>query len=370
MSQSLWHKLGTPSAVQFQLGLLSSPQSEERVRRFNPNTLPELLSKTGAEGFDDITKMREQSKPVALTKVDEYGTLNVHNVRRYEIINNFFKPIAFQPDSGLQGRSSKWLDSSLDVRPLGSCLAGQGGENLEFYSCRCNLNQVTSPKTRSFTSYASLDEEAPKVAIPSTPSSGPLESFSMINPLRMQAMELVGEDAGAIFCFSPSTFGCIARLYWSEAAFMESLNRVQSIGTALIRMHADTYAAEKGEGIKRFNSGSALLAQLYESVALIGQASDPLFLTHGIWGVAVTPQTRGYFLCQLGIVALGIDSLTQRDQSDGFILVAPNPAKTRFMVANFIVSRSHFGFVDILPERCEAYPAAPLPWYDSLPVLS
>jgi hypothetical protein len=369
MSQSLWNKLGLSSAVQFQLGLLSSPQTEERARRLSPQTLPELLSKTGATGFEDLTERREQSKPVALSKVDEHGALNVHNVRRYETIRNFFAPRSFQPDSGHHERLAQWTDSSLDVRPLGGYLFGRDGEALEFYSCRCELNHGGAPKRSSFAFDSSLHEESPKVAIPSSPSTNPLESLSMINPLRMSSMEFVGQDAGAIFCFSPSTFGCIARLYWSEQAFMESLNRVQTIGSALIRMQADNYAAEKGEGILRFNSGSALLAQLYESVAVLGQSSDPLFITHGIWGAAVIPQTHGYFLCQLGIVALGVDLLKPRGETDPFTLVTPDPAKKRFVVANFIVSRDQFGFVDILPEKCEAYPVEPLPWYNSLPAL-
>jgi hypothetical protein len=227
-----------------------------------------------------------------------------------------------------------------------------------------------SRQRKPFAYTSAFEEKLPTLAIPASPHTNPLEALSMINPLSMNSLELVNEDAGAIFCFSPGTFGCVARLYWSEAAFMKSLNRVQAIGSALIEKKAIDYAVDKGQGISRFDEGSALLAQLYESIAVLGHAQEPLFITAGIWGVAVKPQTHGYFLCQMGIVAVEVEPIHTQDSTSTLQLLTPNLSKRHFVVANFTVSRDRYGFVDILPEKYETYPLQPLAWYDSLPSLS
>jgi hypothetical protein len=370
MSQQPLHNFNPSTAVQYQLGILSSPAREARDQRVSPATLPNLLTKMGAESFDDLAQKREQAKPVAFAKVDDFGALNIHNVRRGEMIRNFFTVSSFQPHEDQKEYGAKHPHSSLDVRSLGGCLLGPEGEALEFYSCRCELTQAEGRRRKPLAMLSALQGAAPTIAIPASPHSNPLEALSMINPLRMNSLELVNEDAGAIFCFSPSTFGCVARLYWSEAAFMKSLNRVQAIGSALIGKRAIEYAAEKGQGISRFDEGSALLAQLYESVAVLGHHREPLFITAGIWGVAVKPQTHGYYLCQLGIVAVEIEPVSSQDATSELQLVTPNPSKRHFVVANFIVTRDQFGFVDILPEKYERYPVQPLAWYDSLPSLT
>ena len=182
----------------------------------------------------------------------------------------------------------------------------------------------------------------------------------------MSPREYVQEgEAGAVFACTEGMPGYVADLYWSESAFIESLNRVQDIGRKLIENFAIMRASVRGSGERDFSEASAILSKLYESAAQYGQPHETPLFAAGMWGVAIHKQRRESYLCQIGVVGIEVD----------FKSSEPNkpiiPSKERcFAIINFVLTRDEFGFLTITPDRYIRKPIGDLPWYDTLPELN
>jgi hypothetical protein len=114
-----------------------------------------------------------------------------------------------------------------------------------------------------------------QLAIPSRAGLTAPDALSLVAPLHMYPREFIEDgEAGAVFACAERMPGFIADLYWSEAAFMESLNRVQEIGRKLISKGAIMRATMRGTGENSFEEPSAILSKLYESAAQFGQTQE------------------------------------------------------------------------------------------------
>ena len=172
-------------------------------------------------------------------------------------------------------------------------------------------------------------------------------------------------EAGAVFACTEARPGYLAELYWSEDAFIDSLNRVQEIGRHLIKRDAVARATMRRTGESDLPVPSAIFAKMYEEAARVGQSQDrPLFVT-GVWGVALFPAENETFHGQIGVVGLEIDLSLGADDKR----IATGRGEC-FAVLNQTLQRDPLGFLDIQPGRFSRLPLGDLAWYEQLPELS
>jgi hypothetical protein len=358
--------------------------SPENQRTFQTLSIPRLqtlapkddcaprafLHSAGLSSLEDVIDRRHRAYPIDLGSIGDDGAYSPFRARLHGLVKDFFlgESIHLERHRGREHLSRR-PPQHLDVRPVGSCKFPSTGDTIQLFCCRYGETQHTERNPYE-SSWAHRDETLhPRdihLAIPSRAGLTPPDAVSLVNPLRMAPREYLEDgEAGAVFACTEGMPGFIADLYWSESAFIESLNRVQEIGRKLIGDYAIMRASVRGTGECEFQEPSAILSKLYESAAQFGQTQEiPLFAA-GIWGVAVHKHSRGTFACQMGVVGIEVNYSSQEPDKP----ILPNKERC-FAIINFILARDEFGFLSITPDRYTRMPLGDLPWYDTLPELS
>jgi hypothetical protein len=172
-------------------------------------------------------------------------------------------------------------------------------------------------------------------------------------------------EAGAVLACAVGIPGFSAQLYWDDAAYEHSLNRVQEIGRELIRNEVPAQVALRERGEHVFSGASAILSMLYETAAQFGQTQEVPIFAAGVWGVAIHPRRDGTHMGQLGIIGVEVNF---KDATPGEALL---PSRERCLaVINCELKRDDFGFLSIIPERCRRLPMTRIDWYEQLPDIS
>ena len=367
MAREFWNTFSPENQRTFQA--LSVPKLQTLAP--GDNCAPSaLLQSAGLSSLDDIIHRRHYSYPIELGFIDDDGAYSPFRARLHGLVKDFFlgDSIHVERHRG-QEHLSRRPPQHLDVRPVGSCKLQATGDKIQIFCCRYGETtyQERDPHEASW-NYRDehLHPRDIHLAIPSRAGLTPPDAVSLVNPLRMSPREYLQDgEAGAVFACTEGMPGYVADLYWSETAFIESLNRVQDIGRALIENFAIMRATVRGSGECEFAEASAILSKLYESAAQYGQTQEiPLFAA-GIWGVALHKQNRSTFVCQMGVVGIEVDFSAQESNKP----ILPNKDRC-FAIINFIVARDDFGFISITPDKYTRRPLGELPWYDKLPELS
>lgn len=367
MAREFWNNFSPENQRTFQT--LSIP----KLQALAPNddcTPRTLLHSAGLSSLDDVIDRRHHAYPIELGTIDDDGAYSPFRARLHGLVKDFFlgESIHLERHRGREHLSRK-PPQHLDVRPVGSCKLQATGDKIQLFCCR--YGETTYSEREPYEPTWNYRDEYlhPRdihLAIPSRAGLTPPDAVSLVNPLRMSPREYVQDgEAGAVFACTEGMPGYVADLYWSESAFIESLNRVQEIGRKLIKDFAIMRATVRGAGECEFPEASAILSKLYESAAQYGQTQEiPLFAA-GIWGVALQKQGRGSFVCQMGVVGIEVDFSAQEPEKP----ILPNKERC-FAIINFIVARDEFGFLSIKADRYTRRPIGDLPWYDKLPELS
>jgi hypothetical protein len=358
--------------------------SPENQRSFEALTIPRLqrmvpdqdcapqalLQASGVSSLSEFVRRRHGADPIDLGSIDDDGRPDPLRMRLQGLVKDFFlgESVYLERHSGQEHRSRR-PPQHLDVRLIGSCKLSSTGEGIRLFCCRYG-ETVDGLKESSDSAWRYRDVQLhPRdvhLAIPSRAGLKPPDAVSLVSPLRMHPREYVEEgEAGAIFACTEKTPGYAADIYWSEEAFVESLNRLQDIGRQLIERAAIVRAIGRGAGECEFPGASAMLSKLYEGAAHYAQSQDNPLLLSGIWGIAVHKESPKSFLCQIGVVGFEFDFSKQ--DADRSIL----PSKERcFAIINFIMTRDEFGFLLLQPTCFTRRSIGALPWYDELPVLT
>jgi hypothetical protein len=367
MAREFWNSFSQENRRTFQA--LSVPKLQTLAP--NEDCAPgALLSSAGLSSLEQVIDRRHRAYPIELGSIDDDGAYSPFRARLYGLVKDFFlgESVHLERHRGRESLSRR-PPQHFDVRPVGSCKFPTTGDTIQIFCCRYGETHYHEgdPNENSWDSrHETLHPQNIHLAIPSRAGLTPPDAVSLVNPLCMSPREYLQDgEAGALFACTEGIPGYIADLYWSESAFIESLNRVQEIGRKLIEGHAIMRATVRGSGECNFQDASAILSKLYESAAQFGQTQQiPLFAA-GIWGVAIHKHGREAFVCQMGLVGIEVDFSSQ--QHDKPIL----PSKERcFAIINFILRRDDFGFLSITPDKYTRMPLRDLPWYDTLPELS
>lgn len=367
MPREFWNNFSAESQRTFQTLSIPKLQALSPNHDCAPTT---LLQSAGLSSLEDIMHRRHYAYPMDLGSIDDDGHYSPFRARVHGLVKDFFlgESIHLERHRG-QEHLSRRPPQHLDVRLVGSCKLEATGDKIQIFCCRYGeTNYSERPEYENQWTYRDehLHPRDIHLAIPSRAGLTVPDAVSLVNPLRMSPREYVQDgEAGAVFACTEGLPGYVADLYWSESAFIESLNRVQEIGRTLIKNFAIMRATARGAGECEFSKASAILSKLYESAAQYGQTQEVPFFAAGIWGVAIHQGSRGAFNCQMGVVGIEVDFSHQENDKP----ILPNKERC-FAIINFTLHRDEFGFISIAPDKYTRRPVGDLPWYDTLPSLS
>jgi hypothetical protein len=367
MAREFWNNFSPENQRTFQT--LSVPKLHTLApdKDCSPST---LLHSAGLQSLNDVIHRRHHSYPIELGSIDDDGGYSPFRARLHGLVKDFFlgESVHLERHRG-QEHLSRRPPQHLDVRAVGSCKLETTGDKIQLFCCRYGETTHTERDPYEPSWHQRDEHHHPRdiqLAIPSRAGLTPPEAVSLVDPLRMSPREYLQEgEAGAVFACTEGMPGYVADLYWSESAFIESLNRVQDIGRKLIENFAIMRASVRGSGERDFTEASAILSKLYESAAQYGQTQDNPLFAAGIWGVAIHKQRRESYICQIGVVGIEVDFKSCEPHKPII------PSKERcFAIINFVLTRDEFGFLTITPDRYTRKPLGDLPWYDKLPELN
>jgi hypothetical protein len=329
-----------------------------------------FLSSAGINSLNEMVTRREHVLPTELGKINDDGHFDPFRARLEHFVTDFFlhETIYLERHKG-QEQLGRRPRQHFDVREVGRCTYAPTGDTAHIFCCR----YAETPEPLGIKIFEALEdfEDPPTppsliLAIPSRAGLLAPDALSLVHPLELQPREHLGRgEAGAVFACTESRSGYVADLYWSKDAFIDSLDRVQTIGRYLIDHDAVAQATMRRTGRKTFPPPSAIFSKMYEEAARVAQLQDPALLITGVWGVAIFPGENETFNGQIGVVGYEIEPST-----DGPAKAIAKTQNGCFAVLNQTLKRDPLGFLTIEPGRFSRLPIGDLAWYEELPELS
>ncbi len=329
-----------------------------------------ILNHAGLGHLDEVLERRVGADPIELGLIDDDGIYSPLRAGLYHRVTELFvgESEHLERHSGMEHAARRPVQR-FDVRPIASCQWGPEGVRAHIFCCE--YGEVPEPPPLVTSSNIAEYLEQPearaelRLAIPSRAGLTPPDALSLIHPLRMKPREFVDHgEAGAVVIVAENGGAYTLELFWTEEAFIDSLNRVQEIGRALIDGEAVARAAMRRTGEVEIGRASAILSKLYENAAQVFQTQEsPLFLI-GIWGIAVFRRSATTFESQIGVV--GVEVKPPSMSSAAGLVTTHNEC---FGVVNQTLQRDSLGFMTVAPTRVSRLPIADLPWYEKLPAL-